>query len=394
MKWKNKGHEFDGMYEEIKKERQFLLLGAGHEGEAVYRILRDRFNSDIVLSGFIDNDSNKHGSIYCGLPVMSMDEAEKIYPSAGIIISIYRAQPGYEEVEKQLETHGYKKNIDYFHYQEFISINAAYLHNEVYFPSVSFLPSTKCNLRCAACLNFTPYTKKFEERSWDKLKSDIDLFFSCVDYVGIFHVSGGEPLLYPDLPKVMTYISDNYGRKVYSLETVTNGTVLPSKEFLQVYHDYPIFVTIDDYREALPEKSKIFDKVVQAFNDVGGKGKYAIKKFDYWVDLAPMKTNHSSWSECQLEKHFDSCHALFQEFRDGNLYLCNYEAYAYVAGLTGPVSEQGKYDFRQFDRNKVKELMEFRLGYSEQGYADFCKRCAGMYAINPYRIKPGEQVKI
>lgn len=394
MKWNKKGHEFDGMYEEIKQKKQFLLFGAGHEGEAVYDVLNDKFKNEFTILGFIDNDTRKQGDTYCGLPIFSLDKAVKEFAEAGIIISIYRAKPGYSEVEKQLQAYGYEKNIDFYHYQEFISVSAAYVHGELYFPSVSFLPSTKCNLRCAACLNFTPYTKKFEEREWDRLKSDIDVFFSCVDYVGIFHVSGGEPLLYPKLPDLLSYIGDNYGQKIYSLETVTNGTVLPSKEFLNVYHDYPILVTVDDYRDALPDRSDIFSRVISAFDKTGGKGKYIVKKFDYWVDLAPMKTNHSSWSESQLEHHFDSCHALFQEFRDGELYLCNYEAYAAVAGLTGPVSESGKYDFRKFDKSKVKELMEFRLGYSEQGYAEFCKRCAGMYSINPYRIKPGEQIVI
>ena len=299
----------------------------------------------------------------------------------------------YNEVERQLFDYGYEKNVDFFHYQEFISVIAAYLHGDVYFPSVSFLPSTKCNLRCAVCLNFTPYIKNFEERSLDKLKKDVDIFFSCVDYVGIFHVSGGEPLLYHKLPELIKYIGDNYACKIYSLETVTNGTILPGEKFLQVYHDYPILITVDDYREALPEKADIFDKVINALEKTGGKGRYTIQKFDYWVDLACMKTDYSSWSDERLERHFDSCHALFQEFRDGELYLCNYEAYAAVAGITEGVSENGKYDFRKFDKSKVKELMEFRLGFSTKGYAEFCKRCAGMYSINPYKIKPGEQMK-
>ena len=46
--------------------------------------------------------------------------------------------------------------------------------------------------------------------------------------------------------------------------------------------------------------------------------------------------------------------------------------------------------FIENDFNK-KELMEFRLGYSEKGYVDFCRQCDG-YFNNPYHVMPAEQM--
>ena len=46
--------------------------------------------------------------------------------------------------------------------------------------------------------------------------------------------------------------------------------------------------------------------------------------------------------------------------------------------------------FEDINENKV-ELLEFRLGYSERGYTEFCKRCSG-YHNNPYKIKAAEQL--
>ena len=44
-----------------------------------------------------------------------------------------------------------------------------------------------------------------------------------------------------------------------------------------------------------------------------------------------------------------------------------------------------------FTKDKMKELMEFRLGYNEKGYVEFCKRCAGFVDINPNIVEPAKQ---
>lgn len=58
----------------------------------------------------------------------------------------------------------------------FMSVYFAYQREELYIPSISFLPSTKCNLNCEACLNFTPYMKEPMVRSWEIVKADVDMF--------------------------------------------------------------------------------------------------------------------------------------------------------------------------------------------------------------------------
>lgn len=42
MKWTNKGHEFDTVYQNIEKKDKFYLFGAGEYGEAVYQELEDK----------------------------------------------------------------------------------------------------------------------------------------------------------------------------------------------------------------------------------------------------------------------------------------------------------------------------------------------------------------
>ena len=56
-------------------------------------------------------------------------------------------------------------------------------------------------------------------RPLDQVKKDIDIFFSVVDYIMLFHISGGEPFLYPYLKELVTYIGENYRDKIHFLHS-------------------------------------------------------------------------------------------------------------------------------------------------------------------------------
>jgi sulfatase maturation enzyme AslB (radical SAM superfamily) len=188
MKWINKGHEFDEMYEKISQKESFYLFGAGDYGKHFCKF----FNDEIHILGYIDNDTKKQGTYINNLKCWALDEIT-LENNIGIILTmsqISRIAP-----VEQLASVGYKKGVDYFIIDEFISVYHVYKHNKVYFSSISFLPSTTCNLKCKHCLNFNPFAKKFYVRELEKLIEDVDLFFSCVDNIMRFHVSGGEPML-------------------------------------------------------------------------------------------------------------------------------------------------------------------------------------------------------
>ena len=387
MKWSNKGHEFDNVYINIKKKRAFYLFGAGADGKMVYNIIKSKYADEIQLLGFIDNNQEKQGIEYCGLKVYSLEQAKLKENNAGVIVGISASVTG--DIEKQLEQSGCVKGDDYYHYYVFLAVWAAYAHNEVFFPAISFLPSTKCNLRCKACLNFTPYIKKFRERPWEDVKEDIDLFFKCVDYVGVFHISGGEPLMCSYISELIRYISNNYKDKIYSFETTTNGTVVPNEKFLKAVGECDILVTVDDYRDAIPKCVETFNKVIELLESA--RAKYIIRKYDAWIDLLADSGNEQLVKEEQLEDKYNACHVPWQEYKDGKMYICNYAEYASEAELCA-IRDDESYDLNIYDKSKIKELMEFRLGYSDKGYTEFCKRCAGYIGINKNIVPPAVQV--
>lgn len=382
MKWTNKGHEFDSVYEKIAEKESFYLFGAGEYGEAVYQELKDKIN----ILGFIDNNSKKQTSGYMGKSVISLEDFERNNRKVGIIVTVSPYSRKF--LMLQLMQAGYIYNEDFFTMEIFMSVYFAYKRQELYIPSISFLPSTKCNLNCEACLNFTPYMKEALIRPWEVVKKDVDLFFKHVDYIMLFHISGGEPLLYPYMQQLVEYIGENYRHKIHFLRTVTNGTVLPKPEILETFKKYRVDVTLDDYRDAVPQFKERFDKIRQLFEEYSIP--YEVNKVDQWIDLAPMTTDHSAWNEHRLQKHFEGCHVPWQELRGGKIYSCNYASYAIVAGF---MEEQEDEVFRldTYDRSKLKELMEFRMGYNEKGYVEFCKRCSGYVDINENIVEPAKQ---
>lgn len=385
MKWKNRGHEYDHVYDQIREKKSFYLFGAGDYGRQFLNVL----DKEIEIKGFIDNDFLKQGSVIQGKKCYSLEQIT-LSTDEGIVVTM--SQIARVEPIEQLKKYGYTKNVDFFIIEEFLSVYHVYKNNQVYFSSISFLPSTACNLNCRNCLNFNPFAKQFYVREWEDLVKDVDLFFSCVDRIMLFHISGGEPMIYKHTADLVTYIDKNYGDRIDTLRMVTNGTIVPKDEMLQKLAKCRLEITVDDYREAVPQFADRFDQLTRKLDEYHIK--YYINKADSWIDLAPERTDYSHWSEEQLEKHRESCSQSWQELRDGKLYSCNYAAYATVAGIAGEQDLEEVYDLTDFVVEKKKELVEFRLGYTTKGYTNFCKKCRGFTPKNSEKMEPAAQAGV
>lgn len=383
MKWTRRGHEFDEIYRNMAGKKRFYLFGAGDYG----RMFFERFGGEIALAGVIDGEPGKRLGEYKCIPLSEAELGE----DTGVIVTMSQIAriSAKEELERRLGKG--RENRDYFMIEDFLSVYFVYRYGKVYFTNISFLPSTACNLNCRCCLNFNPFAKKFYTRDIRELLRDVDLFFSRVDYVMLFHISGGEPLLYRELPELIRHIGSRYGDRIGRLRTVTNGTQLPSEACLKAMRQYGVEVTVDDYREAVPEYRETFDNLCRMFEEQGVR--FYVNKAEEWLDLAPERTDYSGWSEEQMIAHRDACSQCWQELRGGKLYNCNYASYAAVAGIL----REGDRDWDAFDLaadgGKKKELVEFRLGYTEKGYTSFCRQCRGFTSQNCARVAPAEQVK-
>jgi len=374
MKWTNKGHEFDDLGKRLITLKSIYLFGAGVHGKTIY----EKYRNKIDIKGFIDNDAIKQDNGFCGLPVFSPNGIN-LLENEVIVIS---AQPSsINNITGQLNSLGYTDNV--FPIQLFFPIFDSYKYGEVCLSSISFLPTTVCNLNCKHCLNFTPYIKNHQIRPIEQLKQDLDLLFSKIDTLLLLHISGGEPLTYSHLYELVDHIVRSYKEKLGRLEMTTNGTIIPSDIMLKLFKDANLFLTVDDYRDALPQYR---DKQMELINKLNSHSvNYQILKADSWIDLAPPDMDITGLSAEQLVEYFNACAVPWQEYRNGKLWLCNYAAYADIAGKYATLQNE-YFDIAKLNKKNHRELIEFRRGYSDKGYTEFCRQCAG-YSNNT-RIVP------
>ncbi|MCI8981297.1 MAG: radical SAM protein [Hungatella sp.] len=390
MKWKNRGHEFDSIANIFLNKKEIFIYGAGECGKKFCEMLE---NLDVPTI-FIDGDRNKqiHGcmgkSVLSPMQLFSMPGEKK-----NVVIA---TMPCYiPEIQKTLENQGYIYKENFWELEEFcqniLPIYMMYIKNKVYMDSIGFLSTTVCNLRCDACLNFTPYNKHPEHVKLEKAKQTLDFYFKAIDYVRFMSYTGGEPLLYPYINELLDYIGKNYRNKIYTIGMSTNCTIIPDDSTCEKLKKYNIHVFVDDYSKYVEKSRNILPNLTEKLEKYGII--YCVNKGEdaYWIDLAPFETDNTNLSEGELINYRDRCSVPYREVRDNKIYSCNYASFAIKAGILGD-SENDYFDLSGYSEDHKKELMEFILGYTEKGYVDFCKHCAGFLPINPYKKPVGRQI--
>lgn len=156
----------------------------------------------------------------------------------------------------------------------------------------SLLVSLNCNLKCKLCTVGSPYYSgsKFPELS--ELEGQIHALFEVVDLVEIFTISGGEPLLYKQLPQLLESLL-KYSDHFEKIEIITNGTIIPTEELLEAvkkYGDKFLRFIVDDYGNTLSKKASHIASLLDENNIPYRLNDYCSDdlRFGGWVDHGPM----------------------------------------------------------------------------------------------------------
>ena len=98
----------------------------------------------------------------------------------------------------------------------------------------TFVITQKCTLKCKLCLAFMPYYKNPINTRLDDAEIIIDNYFKIVDEVEVFSITGGEPLMNPDIKGIVEKLL-NYQDKITStIDIVTNDTLMFGKDLLEL----------------------------------------------------------------------------------------------------------------------------------------------------------------
>lgn len=398
MKWKNKGHEYDEIGNILMKKRAIFLYGAMPVAQELIELMnwmRPWVSLDIYV---VDRDPQKQKMGLGDYPIFSPEQFFNMKKEDYFVIICTSAAVELE-IQKLLKQKLEDKILVFSHtsfLNKYLSIYLLYAHNKIFFSSENMLPSTVCNLNCRDCLNFTPYIKTHHVASLDELKKNVDLFFRAVDFIYLFQITGGEPLLYYHLQDLIEYIDQKYRRQIFRMELVTNGTVEPSDDLCMYLREKNVYIILDDYRNAMPEKQGVYEKIKNKF--IRYQVNFLENRAEQWIRMYIPKQVHTELTDNQLIEKFDACNTPWSSLRKGKLSACNYAMYAESAGICEAPREE-YFDLANYSESDKKALVEFRLRYSTKGYTEFCKICNGWMTQNVNWCSPaiqnrkGEQCK-
>lgn len=87
--------------QEALNGKPVVLFGAGGLGKELYSTLK---SNGVFPACFCDNDSSKNGSLYCGIPIISLEELKKKHKNSLVVIA---SQKHSASVAKQLQNNGF-----------------------------------------------------------------------------------------------------------------------------------------------------------------------------------------------------------------------------------------------------------------------------------------------
>ncbi len=251
----------------------------------------------------------------------------------------------------------------------------------------------RCTLKCKLCGGYIPCYKNPQDIPFDEVARTIDSYFSVVDTVGDFSLTGGEPLLNPDLGRIIEKAME-YGDQIGALLILTNGTLLFQEDTLKILkkHRHKCQVTISDYGKVSP-KASLLSEILKE-NEIpcrvinySGENLFC----DGWVDFGDHTQKHFTQEEideqgrrcavrnrhCNFYILHGELHSCGRAYRRMELGIIPKNRSEYVDLLDGSIPNE--------------EKRETVLNIYHSVSATSCAYCNGLCADSP-RFPPAEQL--
>lgn len=245
----------------------------------------------------------------------------------------------------------------------------------------------RCNLRCKLCAERAPYYKTPYHPALADLTLQIDALFQTVDSIGMFDLTGGEPLLRPDLHHLIQYLYEQYGQRIEKLRLTTNGTLIPGEPLLESLKNWGnnAYVIVDHYHvstraEEAAERLRSA-QIPFEIRDYSGD-----LHCDGWVDYGDLSQKHDPEAARAL---FNACMVPKLDFFvcmvDGVLFPCARARLLYEQGIT-----RDRLEIIGSGQTRAEQWDDLRA-FLSRTELDSCAYCSGLCAGSP-RFIPAEQL--
>lgn len=180
--------------------------------------------------------------------------------------------------------------------------------NKPEFPRTTNVVTLRCNLNCRLCAICSPYYQKPWHPTLDYVNKVTDKLFEIADYK-IFDLTGGEPLIRPDLPEILSHmvsykkqVSCRFGFQSNGSIPVNDDLVYACKMFGTKFK-----VIMDDYGPELSPYAQENYQILRSHNiPVELRHQYADSQYcDGWVDY--IGNGSIEHSDAEAELIFSKC---------------------------------------------------------------------------------------
>lgn len=342
----------------------------------------------VEYAAFCDIAEDKHGTWFCGHEVISPEKLRAQYPEAAVLITAVF----YETIYEMLWEAGYREiydctslfmEIDFSGYDFWASEEYSIRNVEQALAAILEQKSgsgridqiflnitTRCSLRCRDCSLFIPYVESPCDYDADMILADLKKVLDCLGYVRIVNFYGGEPLLHPELGKMIRTLREE--KRIDRISIITNGTIIPSEEVIQaIKQEERFMVRLSDYGRL--GKVEELARILSEHNI-----SYEISNYTYWD--RPSSIAKFAETDQQLREKFiqcTACNVLFLLNRKG--YLCSTgSAVCNIGGF--PESTDNYMDLAE--EKDFEERLKNYIGKRKRGeYLDACRYCSGVHGV-------------
>lgn len=244
---------------------------------------------------------------------------------------------------------------------------------------LGILVTTACNLNCRACADLIPKRER-KIYKFEDVKRDLDKVLLYVDSIEQVLIVGGEPLLYPDLVRIIDYCGAQ--KKIKNLHIVTNGAIPIKEEVAICLKKNSVFMNVSAYpKYVVPNRMDFIETCKQIglqVCDFSGQ---------VWHDIG--NADYRNRSNAELEMVFRTCEMkkCIMMTSEGKIFWCSRQASAYELACY-PNPEANEY----VDVRGAENLEDDIQNFLQQKYISTCNYCDGISCIKTPAVCAGIQM--
>ena len=362
---------------------ELVVYGFGKVAHDNIEFFKNSFN----IAYIVDSNKEKCNCEFKGISVKHVDDVKDDLKNYKIVIMT--ANRNAALVGEDLEKFGLQSGKDFCSMEQFLTEWFWNYKKKVCLMEVHSTITSRCTLKCKHCNMFMPYYREHVDYTAKDILEDLELLFRHVDYIVAYEILGGEPLINGELADMIRQIGDRYGNRIGNIGIITNGTLLPDEQLIEISKKYNVKYDFSDYTDVVDYKKR-FDSAVKIVSDAGLR--YSVNRSLRWCDFG-FPVNNRMYDFDKVREHMLSCGPIFHGLNDGKYYYCHVSWSADKAKLLKNVSDD-YIDLRTLDDDdRAKEaILEHSNGNMAKGFVKLCKICGGCGNDNTEFVKAAEQM--